>query len=103
MSRCPSQDWTRYCDDQEMPEVCPVCGKENSTEGGEWICPEHPCFCSKECGEKYAAEQKALADAYYNEERTLEEQVQEHNDKCPQCKGQTRTYCFHPSNPDNRD
>jgi hypothetical protein len=56
MSHCPSQDWDRYCRDNDAPETC-VCGKDNSDENGEWVCAEHPGFCSFECYETHQKKQ----------------------------------------------
>jgi hypothetical protein len=63
MTYCPSQAWDNYCGGQEMPEECPVCCQENVREDGEWVCPEAPGFCSKECQDHYAAYHKAHDDA----------------------------------------
>lgn len=68
MIRCPSQDWDKYAREQEVPEVCPVCGKDNMDVMGNWLCANYPVFCSPKCGLEYAEEQRkyneGLAEAY---------------------------------------
>lgn len=94
-SYCPSYDWDRYCDSQEMPEECPVCGKDNCGEDGEWLCKESPGFCSGDCAMLYAEEQRVIEAAEAAEYEHELKLIREHNDKCPKCKGQTLKYCFH--------
>ena len=105
-SHCPSHDWDRYCDSQEVPEECPVCGAENSKmesgHGPQWVCDEAPGFCSVKCAEEYKAEQKRLDEAQAQEYFAEQKQIAEHNAKCPQCKGSEK-YCFCPTNPDNQE
>jgi hypothetical protein len=101
-SYCPSQDWDRYCADQETPEVCPMCGEENCTEEGEPVCKEAEAFCSTKCRDEYVLEQKRLDDAAYQEYLFEKKQIAEHNAKCPSCKGSEK-YCFCPTNPDNQE
>ncbi len=63
MSYCPSQDWDRLCRNSDPPEVCPVCGGENSTEEGEPVCVEAPDFCGVACRDAYVKEQREADDA----------------------------------------
>lgn len=64
MTRCPSQDWDRYCADNDLPEQCPVCNKDNADPNtGEWL--SDPGFCSKECSEKYQEEQRISDEAAF--------------------------------------
>jgi hypothetical protein len=68
---CPSHDWDRYCAAQELPEQCPVCGRDNADEEGEPVYAPDPAFCSQACAEQYAKEQEvesaALAASYRDE------------------------------------
>ena len=100
-SHCPSQDWDRYCDSQDIPEQCPMCGGENADEEGEPICKEAEAFCSTKCRDEYTAEQKKLAESEAQDYFAEQKMLAEHNDKCPRCKGSTQKYCFHETNPDN--
>jgi predicted nucleic acid-binding Zn ribbon protein len=101
-SYCPSQDWDRYCVGQEMPEECPVCGEENSTEDGMPVLPTNPAFCSKKCAEDYMAEQKRLDEAAYQEYLHEKKLIAEHNAKCSSCR-HSEKFCFCPTNPDNQE
>lgn len=68
MSHCPSHDWDRHLEAQEMPTECPVCGKDNADEDGNPICIEAPTFCSKECETKYAREYAESETNHANEQ-----------------------------------
>lgn len=63
MVRCPSQDWDRYCRDQELPEKC-YCGKPNCDEDGEWLCKDAEGFCSLECYKNYLEDVESDWDFY---------------------------------------
>lgn len=79
----------------EPPEECPVCGKPNSTEDGEWVCKEAEGFCSKECLDQYMKQQREEADlaaAEYENERRM---LLDYNAKCPKCKGNDHKMCRH--------
>ena len=52
MTECPSVSWDRYCAAQEIPEECPVCGRDNATEDGEPVFTD-PAFCSQKCLDIY--------------------------------------------------
>lgn len=51
----------------ELPEVCPVCGAENCTDSGEWVCADAACFCSLACRDTYVAWQREADDALVRE------------------------------------
>jgi len=102
-SHCPSQDWDKYCDSQEIPEQCPECGGENANEEGEPLDPKHPAFCSVQCADVYTERQFQEGKDAAAEFEAEQKMLAEHNDKCPTCKGSTQKYCFHPSNPDNKE
>jgi hypothetical protein len=99
---CPSHGWDRYCDSQDIPEQCPMCGAENADEEGEPVCKEAEAFCSVKCQTEYMAEQKRLAEAEVAEYFAEKAQIAEHNAKCPSCKGSEK-YCFCSTNPDNKE
>jgi hypothetical protein len=63
VSRCPSLAAQRMLADQDAPEACPVCGADNCTEAGDWVCAEAPAFCSVACRDTYVAWQREDADA----------------------------------------
>ena len=63
MAECPSRAAERYLASQELPEECPTCGGENSTESGEWVCADAPGFCSVVCQGEYLDVQRAADDA----------------------------------------
>ena len=100
MNYCPSQGLENYIASQEMPESCPVCGKENCTEDGEWTCPEAPGFCSKECQKQLLDEQTQIANEMVEELLEEERLIKAHNSKCPSCKFSSK-FCFCPTNPEN--
>jgi hypothetical protein len=43
--------------DDDRPEVCPQCGRNNSNEEGEPVCVDAPDFCSVACQDTYLAEE----------------------------------------------
>ena len=49
--------------DDDRPDYCPVCRRENADEDGEPICAEAPDFCSVKCEAAYVDEQRAAAAA----------------------------------------
>ena len=49
--------------DDDRPEVCPQCGRNNSNEEGEPVCVDAPDFCSVACQDTYVA-----AEAEYERE-----------------------------------
>jgi hypothetical protein len=95
MSYCPSKDWDRYYRDQELPEECPVCKKENADpETGDWIYKTGP-YCSAECEKKDQERLKEEAEAearQYEEEKKM---ILDYNSKCEKCRGNDLQVCFH--------
>ena len=65
MTECPSRSAERYLADQERPEVCPICGKDNSTEDGKPVCVQAEDFCSVECRDEYCKNLKEIDQEMY--------------------------------------
>lgn len=75
MNHCSSHDWDRYCDDNDVPLLCPQCGKDNAIEG-RWACQARPGFCSVECSDEYEMQAALDAEMEARELDLIEEAVE---------------------------